>query len=947
MIPLTPLSSDWPALSTLLDEALALPGSRRDAWLASLEGERATHRDTLRVLLATQAGIETGDFLQTLPPLPERRAPGSADALVPGRVVGAYRLIEPLGAGGMGTVWLAERSDGTMKRQVALKLPRIVWGDAFAERLARERDILATLEHPHIARLYDAGIDGHGRPFLAMEYVEGQPIDVYCRERSLSVEGRLDLLVQVMAAVAHAHARLVVHRDLKPGNILVTTDGQVRLLDFGIAKLLAGDRTRATALTEYAGRALTLDYASPEQIRGEPLGTASDIYAMAVVAFEVLAGERPYRLKRGSAAELEETIANVEPPRASDVAAKRADDRARAPRLRGDLDAIVDRGLKKSPAARYATMDAFALDVRRHRAGLPVDARPDRLAYRAAKFVHRHRLQVTAGATVALALVVGASLALWQARQAERDATTARAVQGFLENVFTANTVDQVDPARARDTTARELLDRGADRIDRDLRDAPEARLRMLTMLGDLYESMGLDARHIALRRQGLDQARAIDGPVADRTVLAMAKLAHALTLAERHDEAAALLRDGAAILDARDDRTSYARFRIDVMQASLDRRIDPKHGLVVADRAVAYARREPPGPDLLLALEIQGDNAIAGGDAAKARAAYAEIVALSEAHPPLGAGELSLVYGSLGSADAALGRYAEAGQNFRKGLERERARNADPHILHNAELQLAEFYFDTGRYREALAVGRPAWEWAHAPERRSESEPSGMRTIEARILAAYGRADEALAETAELAAKSLDPTRVSAMELRVLDDRVIALVAAGRLDDAAAAIDRLDALRRQVADRFTFGPLIESTQRWRVASGRGAEALTAFEAGRVGYGLPPEPDDTSSADAHLNYATYLLAAGRPEPARVHATAALAALGRDGIIDYRRPQEARATLVLGRALLATGHPDEACPVLEHAVELHRAVFDPDHSGEVADAERARASCRHR
>ncbi|MBZ8143250.1 serine/threonine protein kinase, partial [Rubrivivax gelatinosus] len=277
MTPLSPFAADWPAISALLDEALGLPASAHAAWLDGLSGERAAHAQALRTLLAHRASVETDDFLREVPRLDLADAEPPGSGLVAGGHVGAYRLISELGRGGMAAVWLADRSDGLMKRRVALKLPRIVWGDAFAERLAREREILATLEHEHIARLYDAGVDALGRPFLAMEYVEGESIDSYCLAHAPGVHERIGLLRQVMTAVAHAHARLVVHRDLKPSNILVTRDGQVKLLDFGIAKLLEGERTRATALTELGGRALTLDYASPEQIRGEPLGTASDI----------------------------------------------------------------------------------------------------------------------------------------------------------------------------------------------------------------------------------------------------------------------------------------------------------------------------------------------------------------------------------------------------------------------------------------------------------------------------------------------------------------------------------------------------------------------------------------------------------------------------------------------------------------------------------------------
>jgi serine/threonine-protein kinase len=408
--------ADWPAVSALLDEALALPAEVRDTFVQSLDGERAQHRETLRALLAQAVGVETDEFLATLPRLTRVAERGSLTELAAGDSIGPYRLISELGTGGMGAVWLAERSDGQLKRKVALKLPRLVWARGLAERMARERDILATLEHPHIARLYDAGVDQHGRPFLALEYVEGQPIDVYARERGLSVRQKLDLLLQVCGAVAFAHSRLVVHRDLKPSNILVTADGQVRLLDFGIAKLMEGDSATETQLTQMAGRALTLDYASPEQIKGEPIGTATDVYSLGVVAYELLTGAKPYRLKRGSAAELEEAIATADPQKASDAT---PDPQAKKV-LRGDLDAILNKALKKAPGERYPTIDALAQDVMRHLNSEPVSAQPDAFVYHAGKFLARHRLQVGAAAAVGVALAAGVAVALWQAQEAQR-----------------------------------------------------------------------------------------------------------------------------------------------------------------------------------------------------------------------------------------------------------------------------------------------------------------------------------------------------------------------------------------------------------------------------------------------------------------------------------------------------------------------------------------------
>lgn len=436
---LADVATAWPQLNRLLDEALSLPAAERGPWLAALPAEHAALKDTLARLLEVRAGIETGDFLGTLPRLegavPGTQPPGAAAEPVPGHEVGPWRLVRELGEGGMGSVWLAERADGQLKRPVALKLPRLSWARGLAERMARERDILATLEHPHIARLYDAGVDALGRPWLALEVVQGQPIDAYARDKALTVRQRVELLLQVCEAVAYAHSRLVIHRDLKPSNILVTDDGQVRLLDFGIAKLMQGDHAPATALTEMAGRALTLDYASPEQVRGEPLSTASDVYSLGVVAYEVLAGARPYRLKHGSAGELETAIATLDVPAAS----ARATDAATRAQLRGDIDAVLNQALKKSQAERYGTVDAFAADLRGHLAGRAVSARPDSAAYRVRRWIDRHRLESAIAAAVllallggayaqvavALALGLGTAVALWQRNQALRSARRA------------------------------------------------------------------------------------------------------------------------------------------------------------------------------------------------------------------------------------------------------------------------------------------------------------------------------------------------------------------------------------------------------------------------------------------------------------------------------------------------------------------------------------------
>jgi len=538
--PLSQFEAHWPEISALLDEALNLPPADHAAWIAGLTGERAAHREALTALLARRAEAETDDFLVDGPKLSNVvDAPGIG--LAEGTQIGAYRLISEIGRGGMGTVWLAERSDGMMKRRVALKLPRAVWGDAFAERLGREREILASLEHEHIARLYDAGVDAQGRPFLAMEFVEGEPIDAYCRAHALPVRERVALLLQVMAAVAHAHARLVVHRDLKPANILVSTDGRVKLLDFGIAKLLEGDRTHGTALTELGGRALTPDYASPEQIRGEPLGTASDIYSMAVVAYEVLSGTRPYRLKRGTVAEIEEAIASAEPRQASDAATTPEARKA----LRGDLDAILNRGLKKSTAQRYPSAESFAQDLQRYLRGEPVLARPDSRRYRASKFVRRHGLAVTMTSALACAIVGGAAVSLWQARIAREQQRLGQAevngagavrelyVEAMMQlSVAAAESPESLTRPHAVTLALRQKLDEMAPR----LKDRPIERAAQLFAVALQLDHTEEVEAVVPVTRQLIESLKAQNAP-AHKVIDAYRFLGTALFKLRRWDE--------------------------------------------------------------------------------------------------------------------------------------------------------------------------------------------------------------------------------------------------------------------------------------------------------------------------------------------------------------------------------------------------------------------------
>ena len=530
MADLKHLTPDWPVISVRLDEALAMAPEARAPWLAALSDSQAI-KDTLHQLLSDPALAETADFAGTLPkltlgpsellhPPPPGDAPVSVDT-VAGTLVGPYQLLRELGVGGMGQVWLAQRVDGGLKRPVALKLPRISWDSGLAERLQRERDILVSLDHPHIARIYDAGVDQHGRPYLALEYVEGEPIDAYCKTQGLGITQRLQLILQVARAVAHAHARLVVHRDLKPANILVTAQGQVRLLDFGIAKLMQGELTHETALTRQAGRALTLDYASPEQIRGEPIGTASDVYSLGVVAYELLAEAKPYQLKRQSAAALEEAIALVD-VRLASVATANTDD---ARLLKGDLDAILNRALKKTVAQRYPTVEAFAQDIERHLGHQPVLAQPDSWGYRAAKFWRRNQLAVAASVAVSVSLIAGLSVATWQARLAYAQADRAEQVKGFVLSIF--DDADG-DSEAGVSRSAADLLKLARTRVNSETGGRPEVAVELMTAIGQSMVGQGLTAEAAALLGEAVELSTRQLGPKHTLTTAAQLMLGEA-----------------------------------------------------------------------------------------------------------------------------------------------------------------------------------------------------------------------------------------------------------------------------------------------------------------------------------------------------------------------------------------------------------------------------------
>jgi tetratricopeptide (TPR) repeat protein len=434
--------AEWPLISKLLDEAIELPVGERAAWLDRLPPEHIHLKPHLAKLLAAGASGD-GDVDQNdkdvdnaLPDWPQYTSSGTSagvaanDGFNAGEIFGQYRLLRPLGAGGMGSVWLAESTTSAVKLPVALKLPRLgtkVTSGYLKERFERERVILGALNHPNIARLYEAGVTAEGQPFLALEYINGETLIAHCNQKRLPIKERLALFVQVLKALQYAHSNLIIHRDLKPSNILVTQTGEVKLLDFGIAKLLDTDSLHAheTELTQLGGRAMTPDYASPEQIRGDALTTASDVYSAGVLLYELLTGKRPYKLKRGSRAELEEAILSREVSRPSTVIKSESATGSQRYELRGDLDTIILKALKKNPTDRYASATALQDDVERFIRSEPVLAQADSFAYRFRKFVVRNRLLVVAGTAVFATLVVGLLVSLWSANVAREQARIA------------------------------------------------------------------------------------------------------------------------------------------------------------------------------------------------------------------------------------------------------------------------------------------------------------------------------------------------------------------------------------------------------------------------------------------------------------------------------------------------------------------------------------------
>jgi tetratricopeptide (TPR) repeat protein/tRNA A-37 threonylcarbamoyl transferase component Bud32 len=530
---------DWQRLSALYEEADALDEAALQARLAQWQREGLPLLDQLRAMLAARAQIQRSDFLGTPPALlpTDEATLAAAETLAAqgrgwgaGSTIGSYRLLRHIGAGGMAEVWLAERADGAFKRQVAIKLlfrhADSTRRASFAQRFARERDILASLHHPNIAALHDAGVTGDGQPWLALEYVEGEPITHWCDRQRLPIAERVRLFRQVLLAVQHAHANLVIHRDIKPANILVAVGGEVRLLDFGIAKMqeVEGAELAETELTRHAGRPLTVQYASPEQLSGLPLTTACDVYSLGVVFYELLCGERPYELKTVSAGRLEEAILEAEPRAMSRralsdevTAARGTSSKVLRQTFAPELDAVVLRMLAKQPSARYGSIESVIADIDRWRRGVPVLARVPSTMYRFRKFAARHPVGVGLGAAASVSLIVVALVAVALGLHAREEAQRSKAATQFLFDMFR-----NADPDNSQGIgpAAGLLLDKGRQKVLQTMGAQPDLQAELLRRIAEVQLSRGdykradqtigdvvrLDAK-LGLRR---DEARAL-----------------------------------------------------------------------------------------------------------------------------------------------------------------------------------------------------------------------------------------------------------------------------------------------------------------------------------------------------------------------------------------------------------------------------------------------------
>ena len=929
-------------LARLSGQWVDLADDARAAWLEARSSEHPALSAALRAMTSRPARA-TDDSVDTLSPPAFDGSVADTPDFAAGARVGPYRLVSLLGRGGMGEVWRAEQVDGRVHRGVALKLPLPgLTHRSWRRRFERERDILAALDHPGIAKLFDADVTPDGQPWMAMQYVPGEPLTRHAARRGLGLVERVRLFVQLLEVVQHAHGALVVHRDLKPGNILVDEQGRLTLLDFGIAKLLAGDATTGAGdLTELAGTALTLDYASPEQVSAQPIGTATDIYSSGVVLYELLSGQRPYRLRRSSRAAMEQAVLeqDIAPPSARVLAphAAQAGSTARAfmRQMRGDLDAIVSKALRKQPEQRYATAQAFADDLQRWLRKEPVRALPDALGYRARRLLARHWQWFAIGAATFCLLLAATGVALVQASEARQasalarnEARQAEAVTAFMQDLFLGNGVHQADPAAARKRNAEQLMDDAAARIDTALASAPQQQVRMLDRMARMYYEMRRMDRAVSMARQATELARRTFGP------------GHPVTRSEEimwMDFAAIegdpVVLDGQmqtfvdslpALAASADPQERQLAIELGTALTNRDFLWRPEPALeVVRILEPLMARADPlQTPDILHMMGVVDFQNLRLADAERHFAASRRVQSGRGAYMQ-GDESYPTWYGRV---KALTGDYAQAEALMLEGYRRERHNDAGADRVNDWGLAAyARLLTDTGRPAQALALLQTGGDLA-SPQIRAGLDKAWHAVLaRSHALTLLGRSDEALV----LARQGNQILREGGgSEPPSPTDEMEALLVSSQPAQALALIDGEEP--RYVQARASMGARLLAEYRVRslVALGRAKEARSVLEVRRAIL-VPTAAGPAEFARFAWLDAGVMLLEDRPADAQAALATSLARIAGTDAATHQalRTWQARLQARVGEAALAQGRPDAARAAFEVAAVAYGDVVD--------------------
>ncbi len=818
-----------------------------------------------------------------------------------GETVGAYRIVRRLGSGGMADVYLAQRSDEQFEKQVAIKFMRAgLDTPELRSRFRAERQILARLEHPNIARLLDGGALSNGLPYVAMEYVEGVPVTDYVRDRGLTVRQRVELFLSICEAVEYAHRNLVVHRDIKPANILVTAEGQPKLLDFGIARLTSPDESADTAaVTRMGERLMTPEFASPEQLRGKPVTTATDVYSLGVLLYILLAGRLPYLTEGLSPGQVEALICDQEPerPGAAVLAAGLPANTARRlhREISGDLDQIVAFAMRKDPAARYGSAGHLIEDLRRYLDGYPVAARKGAWTYAASKFVHRHRLAVIAAAAFVVVIIgfaIGMAVLARKIRierdTAESERRAEQQVSGFLVNLFQSfNT----DVSRGHPMTARELLDQGVATVDRDLGGQPQLQARLLNTLGEVYESLGIYTTSEPLLAKALAIRRTLAGGHTLAVAESLKNLAETLRYRSKFTEAEAAARESLQIR-----QSLLGSEHIDVAESLntlgllLWQKGDPAAAEPFVQQAIATRTRLEGADSLGVAVYRSNLGGIlrARNDFAGAESNYREVVALRREklgdHPRTAVAMNGLALVLLSRAN-----YAESETLLRQTTELRRKLLGENHPdVFSTITALAAVLQEQGKYPEAEDLWKKALAFYSGRSGETSRETAvslnGLGTLDEET----GRYREALS----LNRRALDARRLtfgerSSWYAKSLADTAQVLLDEGDLAQAGPLATQSFEIRRQI-----LGPANMDTASSMLLEGRIAERQRDFRGAESLYRQALETDTA-------------------------------------VLDRVHPRRAELLYALGALLLEQGKPSDAEPLLREALAIRQSKI-PGH-----------------